>query len=222
MHRLMRRSFSNVVWLAALLLPLQAYPQLTYSAKEIRGKIVDADTGEPLQAVNIVAQWRIELILGSDEQTLLHVTEVVTDREGNYVIPSWGPIPLPFRASFIQGRDPFLSIFKGEYEPAYADNGFVSNILSRETPLGEFRWNGQTIKLKKWQGSVREYWKQVSSLMASLPDPNAAQRRYPGMLAALQKDQERLKRLGTATDSAGTSPSQLSPDDREFLKRFLQ
>src|SRR6267378_4169553 len=154
----MRSSFSNVFWLAALLLPLQACAQLTYSAKEIHGKIVDADTGQPLERVNIVAQWKIDRAWVGDDKALLHVTEAVTDKDGNYSFPAWGPITLSPLADFGEGRDPLLSIFKSGYDVEFLDNGIISDTRYRRTPLGEFKWNGEITRLRKWSGNLRDYW----------------------------------------------------------------
>src|SRR5713101_510551 len=192
----MRRSLLKIVWLAVLLWPLPAMAQLTYSAKEIRGKIVDADTGQPLDGVNIVAQWKIDRMLVGDDKALLHVTEAVTDKDGNYSFPGWGPIPLPFRADFGEGRDPLLSIFKSGYDVEFLDNGIISDTRFRSTPLGEFKWNGATTKLKKWKGSLRDYWWHVNSMSGGLPGENKAWRGYPRMVLALIKEQQRLKEQG--------------------------
>src|SRR6267142_4227646 len=135
----MRRSSSNVFWLGPLLLmlQLQGCAQFAYSAREIRGKIVDADAGQPLEGVNIVAQWTIDRAWVGDDKALLHVTEAVTDSEGSFSFPAWGPITLPPLADFGEGRDPLLSIFKSGYDVEFLDNGIISDTRYRPTPLGE-------------------------------------------------------------------------------------
>jgi hypothetical protein len=218
----MRSSFSNVFWLAALLLPLQACAQLTYSAKEIHGKIVDADTGQPLEGVNIIAQWKIDRAWVGDEKALLHVTEAVTDKDGNYSFPAWGPITLPPLADFGEGRDPLISIFKSGYDVEFLDNGIVSDIRYRRTPLGEFKWNGATTKLKKWKGNVRDYWWRVGVMSGGLPDSNKAWRKYPRMALVLIKEQKRLKELGAPMGLPGVPSQGLTSEDETFLKRFEQ
>jgi len=203
----MRRSLLKIVWLAAFLWPLPATAQVTYSAKEIHGRIVEAETGEPLQGVNIVAQWKIDRALVGDDKALLHVTETVTDKDGNYSFPAWGPIPLPLRADFGQGRDPRLSIFKSGYAPEYLDNGIISDIRYRLTPLGEFKGNGTTIKLKRWTGGLEEYGRKVEFLANDLPSYTAQWRdpkewrNFSKMLIALNGEYVRLKNLGGKTFS---------------------
>src|SRR6266581_6208867 len=202
----MRGLFSNVV-LIATLVPLQACAQLTYSAKEIHGKIVDANTGQPLEGVNIVAQWKIDRMWVGDDKALLHVTEAVTDKDGNYSFPAWGPIMLPPRTDFGEGRDPLLSIFKSGHDVEFLDNGTISDTRYRLTPLGDFKWNGKTIKLKRWVGGLEEYGRKVEFLANELPSytaqwrDNKEWRHFPKMLIALNGEYARLKNLGVKTFS---------------------
>src|SRR5260221_11978553 len=115
MQGLMGRTYLKYFWLGALLVQLQACAQLTYSAKEIRGKVVDADTGQALEGVNVVAQWKIDRMGVGDDKALLHVAEAVNDKEGHFSFPAWGPSVPPLRAAFGAGPDPFLSTFKCGY-----------------------------------------------------------------------------------------------------------
>lgn len=215
----MKRLFFNIFSLTGLLLPLQACSGLTYSAKEIHGKIVDADTGQPLEGVNIVAQWQIERKWVGDDKALLYVTEAVTDKEGNYSFPARGPILLPLLADFGEGHDPLLSIFKSGYEVEFLDNSTLSGSRDRLTPLGEFKWNGGTTRLKKGRGSPRDYWWRVNSMSGGLPD-DKAWRHYPRMLLALIKEQQRLKELGAPGGLAGAPSLGLTREDQEFLRRY--
>jgi hypothetical protein len=214
------RSLLNVLQLAVLVLPLCACAQLTYSAKEIHGTIVDADTGQPLEGVNIVAEWQIDRTTVGDENALLHLTETVTGKDGKYTLPAWGPIGLPLRADFGQGRDPLLSIFKSGYEPEYIQNDLVSDMRYRRTPVGEFKWNGATTKLKKWTGSTRDYWWRVGMMSGRLPVDNKAWKNYPRMSLSLIREQKRLTDLGAPMGLSGIPSQGLTPEDQLFLKRF--
>jgi hypothetical protein len=75
--------------LLALIIPLQACA--TYSAKDIHGQVVDDATGAPLDGVVIVAQWLLERSMVGDNNALLKVMETVSDKNGNYTFPAWGP-----------------------------------------------------------------------------------------------------------------------------------
>src|SRR5437762_122484 len=84
-----------------------------YLAKEIHGQVVDAATGQPIERAVIVAQWILFVggIGHGGHNQVLHVAEVVTDKDGNYVIPGWGPKPrLPLTE--LDNQDPKLLVFK--------------------------------------------------------------------------------------------------------------
>jgi len=217
----MFRSAVNICFLA-FLLHLQACAQLAYSAKEIRGKIVDAETGQPLGGVNIVAQWQLDPTWVGDSNASLHVAEAVTDQDGDFYFPKWGPITLPLFADFGEGRDPLLSIFKSGYDVEFLDNGIISDTRHRAIPLGNFKWNGATTKLRRWNGSLRDYWWRVNAMSGGLPGEDKAWRAYPRMVLALLKEQQRLKEQGAPGGLAGIPSRGLSPDDQEFLERYKQ
>ncbi|HEV8310544.1 MAG TPA: hypothetical protein VGW35_23020, partial [Methylomirabilota bacterium] len=68
-----------------------AGPPDTYSAAEIRGWVVDAETKQPLEGVYVVAQWILQTgLFDSRTVTRLHIMEAVTDAKGEYYFPPWG------------------------------------------------------------------------------------------------------------------------------------
>jgi hypothetical protein len=219
------RSLRVALQLAVLVLPLYACAQLTFSAKEIRGTIVDADTGQPLEGVNIVAQWKINRISVGDEKALLHVTETVTDKDGRYAFPAWGPIGLPPLADFGKGQDPVLSIFKSGYDPDYLLNEMVSDMRYRRTPLGEFMWNGTTTKLKKWNGDMVIYARRIGSMAGGLPYRTGKEwKSYPKMAVALDRENKKLVSIGNFNGGSvpGFFIEDLSKEDKEYLNKHAQ
>src|SRR5262245_30347907 len=96
------RAISLLVICAALCglgVPARADPDF-YAAKEIRGRVVDAASGEPLARAIVVAQWELvrEVIPGLINRSygdVLKTVEAVTDKDGYYVIPAWGPVARP-------------------------------------------------------------------------------------------------------------------------------
>lgn len=197
-----------------------------YFAKEIRGKVVDADSGEPLGGVNVVAKWDYHSPVTGHGSTFLYLTETVTGDDGSYVIPSLGPTLLPPLANFWGGHDPRMLIFKREYAPAFLSNDLVSpeNIHKRKPPVGDTKWNGQTIKLKKWQGSLERYWDELSSLCNELPHNTKQEwRQYPHILLAIKKEELRLVPItpNLRTRYLGcVHVDWLSPEDQAYLKGF--
>lgn len=213
----------SILILLPLLLGACATP---YFAKEIRGKIVDADSGEPIGGVNIVAKWTYHSPVTGHGSTFLYLTETVTGEDGSYVIPSLGPTLLPPLANFGAGSDPRILIFKSEHAPAFLSNDLVSpeNLHKRKPPVGDTKWNGQTVKLKKWQGTLEDYWHQVGSVASQLPQHTRKEwRLYPLMLLSLKKEEKRLGQMNLKLNYKLfwlVNPDRFSQEDREFLMRF--
>lgn len=242
-HRLQRRlarATSLLLLLAPLAacLPARAYedwpsPPLVsppYSAQAITGKVVDAETGEPLAGVIIVAQWMIDRKFVGDDKALLNVMETVSDSEGNYGFPAWGPISLPPMADFRKGEDPRVYYFKTGYWPEVESNGVVSDISYRITPVGGFKGNGKTVKLRKWDGKdVREYYLRVDGMASDMPHESGLEwKKYPRLTVAVETIHRRLlQQPGFPKNVAipfirGLSMNRLSEEDRDYLKRFEQ
>lgn len=81
---MMRPLFSLLLsGLLMWVLPACATP-LTYSAKEIRGQIVAAETNQSIEGAIIVAQW-VLFHIGpghGGHKSRIHVHETITDRDG--------------------------------------------------------------------------------------------------------------------------------------------
>lgn len=200
-----------------LLLPATACSQpLTYSAKQIRGQIVDAETDQPLEGVAIVAQWvlfQAGIGHGGHNQRL-HIYEAVTDGNGNYVIPAWGPkIRRPLTE--LDHLDPRLSIFKSGYEPLE-----LVNERNRSDSVRISDWNNKVVKLKKFQGALENYAFLLGSFNGGLSVNDW--KSFPRMVLALDAEARRIKSMGL---KKGYAPSVMDIDDfgeadRQFLKGF--
>ncbi len=208
--------------LLALMLPITGCA--TYSAKDFHGQVVDDATGAPLDGVVIVAQWLLERSMVGDDKALLKAMETVTDKNGNYTFPAWGPVTLPARADFRAGRDPKVVYFKVGYWPESEQNELLTDIRHRSTPLGEFRSNGKTIRLKKWDGKGEEYWSQLRVLANRMPSFYGVNwKNFPRMTWAIEQENRRYKASGEhffGIRVDGFVYENLSNEDREFLRRY--
>ncbi len=174
-------------------------PPLWYSAKPIRGLVVDAATGQPLEGVVIVAQWVLHTPAGSGPR--LEVLETVTDASGAYQFPGWGPKPNPRPfSSMTMFKAPGVAFFKPGYRPFFASNQYSSNEAVRESD-----WDGQTVRLERaptmdaqlvraidilqgdldWDGQQMLTWQQVPRMTLAILEerkrvPRALQDRISG------------------------------------------
>lgn len=199
--------------------PARAEPA-AYAAREVRGTVVDEQTGEPLEGVVVVAQWELvrEVIPGLRDTApgeRLRIEEAVTGHDGRYAIPAWGPLPRP-AFTRLEHRDPQLSFFKAGYYPWTVANE-VRGTPGRQA-LRVSQWDGKTIRLVRvtgqarevvledgrfkttvrLDGTLRQYASWVRDLQISLQwtRDNDDWKRYPRMVLALKRERERLQAAG--------------------------
>ena len=124
-----------------------------YVMEKIRGKVVDSDTGQPIEGVVVVAFWKT-----IRPEIHLKIEESVTDSKGEFSFPGWGPVKRPDEGCFMD-EDPLLRGFKSGYYGWVGHNSYyrergepledrlMNSILSRSR---KSRYNGETIKLRKF------------------------------------------------------------------------
>ena len=62
---------------------------LFYYDKSIKGQVIDSATGAPIEGALIAGVWELTHIIGGGLGGSAHATLVKSDRNGNFVIPSW-------------------------------------------------------------------------------------------------------------------------------------
>jgi len=156
----MRQRVPAVIGLVLLALAAAARADpLAYSARPIRGHVVDDATGEPLEGVIVVAQWELvrEVVPGLVNKAygdVLKIVEVVSGRDGAYDIPAWGPLPRPLLLH-LEDRDPAIVFFKPGYYPRYVANELRSG-YSRDAVRAS-QWDGQAVRLRAFTGKPQEF-----------------------------------------------------------------
>jgi hypothetical protein len=137
----------------------------TYTAEPIAARIVDADTGAPVMDVNVVAAWQAKGGLeGGNIMGYVTVMEDVTNANGEFSFPGWGP--KKWKNGAIRDGAPLLILLKPGYDVRLLWEGkygveFAPNHLSSS-------WNGKAIPLKKYEGSLDLYDQYLSGLRTFL------------------------------------------------------
>lgn len=169
---------------------------LMYTAESMEARIVDADTKEPLEGVIVVAHWELErgTVGGNVPAGQLRVMEAVTDKEGKFSFPGFGPETL--WDSFLVNKDPELLFFKSGYEYQRLYNEYNSTRELRTRKVRRSDWDGKTIALKPFKGTGEGYASHLSfmhtSIRSILDDCNW--KKIPRMLLALRKQKDIFKK----------------------------
>jgi hypothetical protein len=193
----------------------------TYSAKPITATVVDAETGEPLEGVNVVAQW----VLHDPWPTwggagALELIEAVTDRNGQFHIPGWEGKAVPkdrLPGTRLSNGDPEIIFFKSGYKSRQVGNYLQPERLRDENHTWErySDWDDKIIKMEKFKGDLDLYTANTSGTLRGVGHRvECAWKKMPRFLVALMREKERLERLGQGYPY-NTLPS-METIDREF------
>ncbi len=136
---------TSLLLVAALLLSAcnpNPYPS-EYSAAPLTARIVDSETGEPVEGAIVVATYVMESLSGR-VYTPLHYEETVTDRDGNFTFNGFdkksAPRELTGAMAVFGMRDPRLYAFAEGYQPAMYQRAPIFSKLwvqdHRISPLG--------------------------------------------------------------------------------------
>ena len=92
--------------------------------KGIKVKVVDAQTGEPLEGVIMLAYWSTYYFRQGGPNDIVAVSESVSDAEG-WVRVKGQFIRLPFQESVNKSRNPAFVLYKSGYEDYLLNNSVV-------------------------------------------------------------------------------------------------
>jgi len=189
-------------WLTLLcFIGLAAAVAFVYRGEAFQGTVVDASTGKPVDGVVAVAHWELRGgIEGGFAVGQVQILESVTDAEGRYAFPGWGP-KFAVRGT-LDFSAPNILLFKRGYRYRGLSN----------MPVGTGRtnseWNGKTVQLEPFQGSLARYAEEdLAYLSMSLWRVGHAAgepcgfERFPRMLRALADLEADLRAAGVRRDT---------------------
>mgnify|MGYP001302911465 CR=1 FL=1 len=143
-------------------LPLAGCATL-YRAEAIEGWVVDAESGKPLEGVILVAHWEVKGGLeGGVPIAELQILETVTDSNGRYYFPAWGP-KLILPTGQLEGNSPGLLLFKSGYRSQRFPNFYWQTYGT-----SVFYYDKKTLKLERFKGTLAEYAHDLGSLSSTL------------------------------------------------------
>ena len=135
-----------------------------WSSPEIVARVVTPD-GAPVAGAIVVANWNIEGPWNGASLGQLAIAEVVTDHNGTFRIPAWGPRSIP--KGHIRIDEPTVRIFKPGFMPLIIKNYEGVPMKAADYSIA-FRLQNQTIELTPFKGSLVEYESKLNRLLDSL------------------------------------------------------
>lgn len=201
-----------------------------YYANSIEARIVDAQTGNPVQGAIVMANWELE---GGIESRVpidqLKILETVTDVNGKFTIPAWGPkFSFRGRASYMW---PQILVFK----PGYKSLRLTNEARSGSQFTVSSSWNAKTIALEFFAGTLKDYVEHLSSLSSTLENVGynigfqsgdwCGWKSFPKMLRALDDLEDRLRsadvRQGTVVSFLRANETQVKDNGCGSVSEFL-
>jgi hypothetical protein len=167
-----------------------------YSAAEIRGRVVDDETGQPLSGVAVAVTWGLWGDGGGCGMRMgwLVLADTVTTDEGEFAFPAWAQVPRPSE-SWLISDEPWLRFFKAGYRPLKRPNDH-GQLEAHRTP----HWNGKDFRLRKFPGSEEQYFAELWDLLAETEDiffrTSCDWERLPRFVGAIFREARTLKDSG--------------------------
>jgi hypothetical protein len=178
-----------------------------YSAAPITAKVVDSSSGTPLEGVHVVAHWQLEEPQSGRSQGDLELMEAVTDTNGDFHFPAWGPKAVPgskFPGTRLTNQDPAILFFKSGYWPKAVINDTHSTMHREPQDAGpstrNSQWDGKTITLTKFDGAVEVYSTALSSLLGTVSYGDCWWKKIPRTIVALNQEADRLNKQRVFTN----------------------
>ena len=100
---------------------------LVYSKPEFRGRIIDTETKQPIEGVVVVAMYQTHTLIsgpGGGHTSIIHVKEALSDKSGEFHIPSYTTIIQP---NSLEDRVAFII-----YKPGYGRRVQPPNVVGLE------------------------------------------------------------------------------------------
>lgn len=205
----MRRFKLEVILLSLtiVLFSITAEASQRLSADAIEGRVVEAKSGIPLEGVIVAINW--ELLDANDLAVAeLGVAEQLTDHNGRFSFPAWGPVAAR-PGSRLNPRAPQMLLFK---------EGYRYLRLTNRKNTGEQHlvadWNGRTLEMRSLPPdavanlgpgrAVSKHSLSINGLSIALAwayhGKDCEWKQIPRMLVAVNRLKREFERQGLWTD----------------------
>ncbi len=102
---------------------------LIFHEPEFNGKVIDIDTKEPIEGVVVVVEYNKKTMgIGASMSSIMDVRETLTDKEGNFHLPSYTALIQPFSWQIPTG----VIIYKPGYASLVLGTGYFTGEVTKE------------------------------------------------------------------------------------------
>lgn len=190
------RRFRPLTWALKITFALFGLCLLATSvfySPEIEGRVV-MPNGEPVAGAIVVASWNIQEALTASSLGQVALIEVLTDRNGSFNIPAWGPRFVALGT--IREDEPIIRVFKPGFSPLVLRN-YEGLPVWPVYPVIKSRLDGKVLVLARFDGTADDYGFALQPLLDSLSPlfDNQEQcnwRVVPRLLLALEASKTKL------------------------------
>ena len=110
--------FSTTLLATFLLTSFSCYSSqwIFFHGDEIKGYVVDAETGEFIEGAIVIAMWQLSQIASEGFGGYAKLIEIKTDKDGKFIIPSWRTVGSNTANSVMHELAPKIIIYKPGYK----------------------------------------------------------------------------------------------------------
>jgi hypothetical protein len=178
-------SFGCALFLVFLLALSYGFGSPVHYSDPIQFKVIDEETGKPLEGVAVIAVWQLESFI---YRSKVYKTEAVSDMDGDVRLEGM-PMRIRPPLSWFNSSDPEIHIYKSGYKSSFFNNaalagpGYVNGFDTRSAKRRSF-WSGRTVAMvrDRTPGEYLESFRAASSVPI---DADMRPTKYPKFWHAL-------------------------------------
>ena len=207
------RGFASLALLALTTTGCAVMGLSRLSADPIDARVVDADSGEPIEGVVAVAYWQLSQgSLAGDSLPCgaANVEEAVSDKDGYFHLSGWGPIKNPC-SGVMEEYEPMIYLYKSGYHHGQIATNGVTNHGAVSSTKGGW-WRDHPIALKKFAeinyyawtpgsyfGDFNDLNTDIETFVVHMPD-QCNWKKIPNMLRQLEIERQKFRLHGSGVD----------------------
>ncbi len=205
------------------------FPRTVFEAKPFSGKIVDAETGQPIPNAVVYVNWpkTTSTFGGSNQNGTVEVQEAVSDSSGQYKMLGWKKSRKEVGKGWFSKSAPKMVIYASGYWPELLHNRISSDNYLARNEVWKSDMDGKTIELKPmhsegWNSKQwRKYKNNVSSYLSLYFIPVCGWLKLPNYYLAQDRIGGKAYRLAypTLTQVISTTLSGMLTERRSSLEK---